>query len=69
MYSIGLWGRSMGAVSAIMYASKDSEISVLCLDSPFCNLSELCMETLRSKVSYYNNKWINSMKFRLLALF
>ena len=39
--SIGLWGRSMGAATAIMYASSDNTISGNVLDSPFSSFSEL----------------------------
>jgi hypothetical protein len=36
--TIGLWGRSMGAVTALMYADYDPSIGGLVLDSPFSNL-------------------------------
>lgn len=39
--TIGLWGRSMGAVTAIMYCSKDPLIGGLVLDSPFSSLRGL----------------------------
>jgi pimeloyl-ACP methyl ester carboxylesterase len=38
---IGLWGRSMGAVTAIMYAAKDPSIRCLIGDSPFSSLKRL----------------------------
>lgn len=42
---IGLWGRSMGAVTSIFYAAKEpSEIGGMVLDSPFCNLNRLTLE-------------------------
>jgi len=41
---IGLWGRSMGAVTSIFYASKDPSIAAMVLDSPFANLRRLCEE-------------------------
>ena len=34
----GIWGRSMGAVTAIMAASEYPELNALVLDSPFSNL-------------------------------
>lgn len=40
--SIGIWGRSMGAVTALMYADRNHEIGCLVLDSPFSNLEALC---------------------------
>ncbi len=48
--TIGLWGRSMGAVTALMYADRDPSIAGLVLDSPFSNLEELARE-LASKHS------------------
>ena len=41
---IGLWGTSMGAVTAIMYASRDPSIAGLVLDSPFSSLPKLMLE-------------------------
>lgn len=38
---IGLWGRSMGAVSALMYASNDPSVACMVLDSPFSDLLKL----------------------------
>jgi len=39
---IALWGRSMGAVTALSLACKRKDISSIVLDSPFCSLRELC---------------------------
>lgn len=38
---IGLWGRSMGAVSTLMHADRDPGLACIVLDSPFCSLKEL----------------------------
>jgi pimeloyl-ACP methyl ester carboxylesterase len=38
---VALWGRSMGAVSSVMYASRDPRIACLVLDSLFTSLKEL----------------------------
>jgi pimeloyl-ACP methyl ester carboxylesterase len=38
---IALWGRSMGAVSAVLYASTDPSMAALVLDSPFSSLKAL----------------------------
>lgn len=45
---IGLWGRSMGAASCILYASCDPEISFLILDSPFTSLKEVSEQLISS---------------------
>ena len=42
--NIALWGRSMGAATAIMYGSRDPTISCMILDSPFTDLTRLAEE-------------------------
>ena len=42
--SIALWGRSMGAATALMYASRDPTISGMVLDSAFTDLNTLIEE-------------------------
>lgn len=39
--AIGLWGRSMGASSAVMQAARDPSIAGLVLDSPFASLEQV----------------------------
>ncbi|XP_062215543.1 uncharacterized protein LOC133916068 isoform X2 [Phragmites australis] len=41
---IALWGRSMGAVTSLMYGADDPSIAGMVLDSPFSNLVDLMME-------------------------
>lgn len=54
--SIGLWGRSMGAVSAILYASENPRgIEALVLDSPFANLREVAMHLANSHTRFVPN--------------
>lgn len=36
--TIGLWGRSMGAVTALLHGDRDPSIAAMVLDSPFSNL-------------------------------
>lgn len=36
--TIGLWGRSMGAITAMMHADRDPSIAGLVLDSGFASL-------------------------------
>ena len=52
--TIGLWGRSMGAVTALMYGSKDLSIAGLVLDSPFSSLKILIDELARERVNLPN---------------
>ena len=46
---IGLWGRSMGAVTALMYADSDPSIAAMVLDSPFSNMEVLAKEIAEKK--------------------
>jgi len=39
--SIGLWGKSMGAVASILRASRDRRIDACVLDSPFANFRDV----------------------------
>ncbi|KAK7246056.1 hypothetical protein RIF29_40914 [Crotalaria pallida] len=41
---IGLWGRSMGAVTSLLYGAEDPSIAGMVLDSAFSNLYDLMME-------------------------
>ena len=42
--SVGLWGRSMGAVTALLHGDRDPTIAGMVLDSPFSNLRTLIDE-------------------------
>ena len=48
--TIGLWGRSMGAVTAIMYGDRDPSIAGMVLDSAFASLKELIEELVKDFV-------------------
>ncbi|EIE23571.1 alpha/beta-hydrolase [Coccomyxa subellipsoidea C-169] len=41
---IGLWGRSMGAVTALLYSQRDPSIAGVIVDSPFSRLKDLMVE-------------------------
>lgn len=41
---IGLWGRSMGAMTCLLYGTEDPSIAGMVLDSAFSNLVDLMME-------------------------
>ena len=49
--SIGIWGRSMGAATALMYSAKDLSIAGLVLDSPFSSLKNLINELAKERVA------------------
>ena len=42
--TIGLWGRSMGAVTSLLHADRDPCIGGMVLDSPFSNMKILVSE-------------------------
>ena len=52
--TIGLWGRSMGAVTAIMYGDRDPSIAGMVLDSAFASLKELIEELVKERVNLPN---------------
>ena len=42
--TVGLWGRSMGAATALLHAHRDHSIAAMVLDSPFSSLQTLARE-------------------------
>ena len=42
--TIGLWGRSMGAVTSLLHGDRDPSIGGMVLDSPFSNMKTLVSE-------------------------
>ncbi|GFH14895.1 hydrolase_4 domain-containing protein, partial [Haematococcus lacustris] len=47
--TLGLWGRSMGAVTALMYSARDPSIAGVVVDSPFAKLTDLMMEIVEEQ--------------------
>lgn len=47
--TIALWGRSMGAVTALMYSRRDPTIAGMVLDSPFSKLNDLMLELVQEQ--------------------
>jgi len=45
---IGLWGRSMGAVTVLLHADRDPGIGAICVDSPFVSLRRLIEDLANS---------------------
>ena len=52
--SIGLWGHSMGAATAILYAANDKRISCVCADSAFSDFNILAKELVNSFIKMPN---------------
>jgi pimeloyl-ACP methyl ester carboxylesterase len=42
--TVALWGRSMGAATALMFGDRDPSIACMIVDSPFADLTQLCEE-------------------------
>ncbi|KAG0450202.1 hypothetical protein HPP92_027044 [Vanilla planifolia] len=77
---IGLWGRSMGAVTSLLYGAEDPSIAGLVLDSAFSNLYTLMMElvdvykiklpkfTVKMAVQYMRRVIQRKAKFDIMRL-
>ena len=50
--TIGLWGRSMGAATALLHGDRDPSIAAMVLDSPFTSLETLSHELVNQFVPY-----------------
>ncbi|KAG5047045.1 hypothetical protein JHK86_016451 [Glycine max] len=71
---IGLWGRSMGVVTSLMYGAKDPSIAGMVLDSPFSDLVDLMMELVDTykvhlpKFTYMRRAIQKKTKFDIMDL-
>lgn len=77
---IGLWGRSMGAVTSLLYGAEDPSIAGMVLDSAFSNLFDLMMElvdvykirlpkfTVKVAVQYMRRVIQKKAKFDIMSL-
>ena len=48
--SIGIWGRSMGAATTMIYSHKDKRIKAICMDSPFADFSLLAKDLVLKQI-------------------
>ena len=51
---VGIWGRSMGAATTMIYAHKDKRIKAICMDSPFADFSLLAKELVLKQIKLPN---------------
>jgi len=66
---IGLWGRSMGAVTALLHADRDPALGAICLDSPFASLRRLCEELAQSdRVVFPVPSWLVNTAIALVRM-
>ena len=67
--TIGLWGRSMGAATALLHSHRDPSIAALVLDSPFADLKQLAMELVsrgKAELGYKVPGLVVKAVFRLI---
>lgn len=63
---IGLWGRSMGAVSSVMYGCRDPSVACICADSPFSSLRLLVEDLVKTHAKGWVPKpFVNSALKRI----
>ena len=48
--NIGLWGRSMGAATTMIYAHKDNRIKAIVMDSPFADFNILAKDLVLQQI-------------------
>ncbi|CAE7863402.1 ABCF3 [Symbiodinium necroappetens] len=63
---IGLWGRSMGASTALLHADRDPSIAGLVLDSPFSDLKVLCEELVDGYTNSRVPRWVIGIALQLV---
>lgn len=65
-----LWGRSMGAVTTLLYTQINPNIAGIILDSPFSDLKELCKELVHNFIflpRFLFSFLFNIIKNRIIA--
>jgi len=61
--TIGLWGRSMGAVTSLLHGDRDPSIAGMVLDSPFSSMKDLVGELSRKYTKIPNFLVSVALKF------
>ena len=51
---IGLWGRSMGAATTMIYSHRDKRVKAICMDSPFADFKRLAKELIVKQIKLPN---------------
>lgn len=52
---VGLWGRSMGAATSLLFNHSDDRISACCYDSPFSDFTKLAKELVKKQTKMVPN--------------
>jgi len=63
---IGLWGRSMGAATALLHGDRDPSIAGMVLDSPFTSLRGLAEELVDVFVGVSLPKWVVGLAMNMI---
>jgi len=63
---IGLWGRSMGAATALLHGDRDPSIAGMVLDSPFTSLRSLAEELVDVFIGVSLPKWVVSLAMNMI---
>lgn len=63
---IGLWGRSMGASTALLHGDRDPSIAGIVLDSPFTSLRGLAEELVDVFVGIALPKWMVTLALNMI---
>jgi len=63
---VGLWGRSMGASTALLHADRDPSIAGVVLDSPFSDLKVLCEELVDVYVNFKIPRWVVGIALHMI---
>ena len=61
--SIGLWGHSMGAATAILYSANDERIKCICADSSFSDFNVLAKEMVNKNIKLPNFIYSTAIAF------
>jgi len=66
---IGLWGRSMGAVTALLHVDRDPTLGAICVDSPFASFCQLAEELAQSeRIMFPMPSWLVSAALALIRM-
>jgi len=64
--TVALWGRSMGAATALLHGPRDPSIAAMVLDSPFSSLERLCWEIVDQVNIRHKPRFIVSAGLRVM---
>mmetsp|Transcript_4364 Transcript_4364/g.7296 ORF Transcript_4364/g.7296 Transcript_4364/m.7296 type:complete len:584 (-) Transcript_4364:62-1813(-) len=67
--TVGIWGRSMGAATALLHCGRDSLIGAVCADSSFASLPDLMRDLAQSEHTFLHAPdWLLTMVYSLVRM-